>query len=87
MGSVRHECLDHVTILDQLHLHRLLKSYFACYHRSRTHLVLNKDAPEPRPVRGPEEGKIVAFREVGGFHHRYDRLAACEHSLPNQRIE
>jgi transposase InsO family protein len=76
IGSARRECLDHVIVLNQAHLHRLLKSYFAYYHRSRTHLGLDKDAPDSRPVRGPEEGKIVAFPEVGGLHHRYDRLAA-----------
>ncbi len=76
MGSVRRECLDHVIVLNQVHLHRLLKAYFAYYHRSRTHLGLDKDAPEPRPVQGPEEGKVVAFPQVGGLHHRYERLAA-----------
>jgi len=76
IGSVRRECLDHVIVLNQAHLHRLLKSYFAYYHRSRTHLSLGKDAPEPRPVQGPQEGNIVAFPQVGGLHHRYERLAA-----------
>jgi hypothetical protein len=76
IGSVRRECLDHVIVLNQAHLHRLLKAYFAYYHRSRTHLGLAKDAPEPRPAQGPEEGKIVAFPQVGGLHHRYERLAA-----------
>jgi hypothetical protein len=76
IGSVRRECLDHVIVLNQAHLHRVLKAYFAYYHRSRTHLGLDKDAPEPRPVQGPEEGKIVAFPQVGGLHHRYERLAA-----------
>ena len=76
IGSVRRECLDHVIVLNQAHLHRLLKAYFAYYHRSRTHLGLDKDAPEPRPVQGPEEGKIVAVSQVGGLHHRYERLAA-----------
>ena len=61
IGSVRRECLDHVIVLNSAHLHRLLKAYFAYYHRSRTHLGLAKDAPEPRPAQGPEEGKIVAF--------------------------
>ena len=42
------ECLDHVIVLNQAHLHRLLKSYFSYYHRVRTHLALDKDAPEPR---------------------------------------
>ena len=76
MGSIRRECLDHVIVLNQAHLHRLLKSYFEYYHRSRTHLGLDKDAPEPRPVQGPEAGKIVALPQVGGLHHRYERLAA-----------
>jgi len=58
------------------HLHRLLKAYFAYYHLSRTHLGLDKDAPEPRRVQGPGEGKIVALPQVGGLHHRYERLAA-----------
>jgi transposase InsO family protein len=76
IGSVRRECLDHVIVLNQAHLHRLLKSYFSYYHRVRTHLSLQKDAPEPRPVQGPADGTIVAFDEVGGLHHRYERLAA-----------
>jgi len=76
IGSVRRECLDHVIVLNQAHLRRLLKSYFAYYHQSRTHLSLGKDAPEPRPVQGPQEGNIVAFPQVGGLHHRYERLAA-----------
>lgn len=76
IGSVRRECLDHVIVFNQDHLHRLLESYFSYYHRSRTHLALDKDAPEPRPVRGPQEGNIVAMDEVGGLHHRYERLAA-----------
>ena len=76
IGSVRRECLDHVIVLNQAHLHRLLKTYFAYYHRSRTHLGLDKDAPEPRPVQGPDEGKIVALPQVGGLHYRYERLAA-----------
>jgi len=63
-------------VLNQAHLHRLLKACFAYYHRSRTHLSLDKDAPERRPVQVPEEGKIVAFPQVGGLHHRYERLVA-----------
>ena len=46
------------------------------YHRSRPHLGLDKDAPEPRPVQGAEAGEIVAFPQVGGLHHRYERRAA-----------
>jgi hypothetical protein len=49
---------------------------FAYYHRSRTHLSLGKDPPEPRPVHPPSMGKVVALPEMGGIHHRYERLAA-----------
>jgi putative transposase len=76
IGSVRHDCLDHVIVLNQSHLRRLLKAYFAYYHRTRPHLSWDKDAPEPRPVQAPEEGRIVAVPQVGGLHHRYERLAA-----------
>jgi len=76
VGSVRRECLDHVIVLNPAHLHRLLKAYLAYYHRSRTHLSLDKDAPDQRPVQGPEEGKIVAIPHLGGLHHRYERRAA-----------
>jgi transposase InsO family protein len=76
VGSVRRECLDHVIVLGERHLHRILKAYFAYYHKSRTHLSLGKDAPEPRAVQPPSMGKIVELPEVGGLHHRYERRAA-----------
>ena len=76
IGSVRRECLDHVIVLNRSHLHHLLKNYFAYYHDWRTHLGLDKDAPQARRVQLPEEGKIVAFPEVGGLHHHYERRAA-----------
>jgi hypothetical protein len=46
------------------------------YHASRTHLSLEKDAPEPRPVQPPEMGPVVATAQVGGLHHGYQRRAA-----------
>jgi putative transposase len=76
IGSVRRECLDHVIVLNRSHLYRLLKNYIAYYHHWRTHLGLDKDAPQARRVQLAEEGKIVAFPEVGGLHHRYERQAA-----------
>jgi len=76
IGSIRRECLNHVIILNERHLRRILRSYFAYYHRSRTHLSLGKDAPEPRPVQKPEMGKVIAIAQVGGLHHRYERRAA-----------
>lgn len=76
IGSLRRECLDHVVVLRQGHLRRLLQSYFAYYHGWRTHLGLAKDAPEPRRVQPLGRGKIIAFPEVGGLQHRYERRAA-----------
>jgi putative transposase len=76
VGSIRRECLNHVIILDERHLRRALSSYFQYYHESRTHLSLDKDCPEPRPIHPPTAGKIIAFPEVGGLHHRYERRAA-----------
>jgi putative transposase len=76
VGSVRRECLAHVIVLSERHLHRILRSYFAYYHRSRTHLSLGKDAPEARAVQPPSMGRIAELPEVGGLHHRYERRAA-----------
>ena len=76
IGSIRRECLNHVLVLGESHLRRILARYFSYYHRARTHLALDKDAPDVRPVELPEAGRIVAIPEVGGLHHRYVRQAA-----------
>jgi putative transposase len=76
IGSVRRECLDHVVVLGERHLRRILTAYLAYYHRARTHLSLDKDAPEGRPIEPPEVGAIISRPEVGGLHHRYVRRAA-----------
>ncbi len=76
VGSIRRECLDHVIVLGQRHLRKILQSYADYYLRSRTHLSLAKDAPASRRVEPPELGAVVEFPEVGGFHHRYERRAA-----------
>jgi hypothetical protein len=46
------------------------------YHQARTHLSLDKDAPDGRPIEPPERGTIIPIPEVGGLHHRYVRHAA-----------
>jgi putative transposase len=76
IGTIRRECLDHVIVLNEASLHRHVKSFLAYYHESRTHLSLAKDAPKPRSVHPPERGRVVAIRQVGGLHHRYERRAA-----------
>ena len=76
IGSIRRECLDHVIVLSERHLRRVLTAYLTYYHGSRTHLSLKKDAPIPRRRQAITEGDVVAFSEVGGLHHRYERRAA-----------
>jgi len=76
IGSIRRECLDHVIALNDRQLRRVLVSYLDYYHRSRTHLALSKDSPLPRPIQPAQTGKVIAFPQVDGLHHRYERLAA-----------
>jgi transposase InsO family protein len=76
IGTIRRECLDHVIVFSEAGLSRQLRRFADYYHRSRTHLGLQKDTPESRPVQAPEAGRIVAIPEVGGLHHRYERRAA-----------
>ena len=80
IGSIRRECLNHVVVLNERHLRRILTRYFTYYHRSRTHLSLEKDAPDPRPIAQPAAGHIIQLPEVGGLHHRYERRAASSSS-------
>jgi putative transposase len=74
IGSIRRECLNHYIILNARHLKRTLSCYFRYYHESRTHLSLNKQCPFPRQAL--TVGKIVAIPQLGGLHHRYERIAA-----------
>jgi putative transposase len=76
IGSIRRECLDHVMVVNETGLSRLLTQYLTYYHQSRTHLSLDKDSPQPRPIAPPMCGPVVASPQVGGLHHRYDRRAA-----------
>jgi len=62
-------------VFDESSLRRTLKSYFDYYHEARTHLSLEKDAPETRLVQPPELGSVVELPEVSGLHHRYERRA------------
>ncbi len=75
IGSIRRECLDHMIVLNEAHLHRILTEYFDYYHNSRAHLSLDRNSPMPRSVEPPSEGHVVAIPQVGGLHHRYMRAA------------
>jgi putative transposase len=76
IGSVRRECLDHVIIFNADGLQHLLQRYVDYYERARTHLALEKDAPVSRTVAPWTAGPIIAIPQVGGLHHRYERVAA-----------
>ena len=76
VGTCRRDLLDHVIPLNQQHLKRLLLEYVRYYHNDRTHLGLEKDAPQPRPpVRSCRPDQVVSFPRVGGLHHRYEPAA------------
>ena len=76
IGTLRRDCLNHVIVLDERHLRRIVARYLDYYHDWRTHLSLSKDAPNPRTVHSPDRGGVVEFPDVGGLHHHYERLAA-----------
>ena len=71
IGSIRRECVDHIIVLGEMHLRRLVKSYAAYYNNIRTHRSLEKDAPISRPVQ--RTGVINSWPILGGLHHRYAR--------------
>ena len=75
IGSIRRECLDHMIVLNERHLYRILTDYFDYYHNSRPHLSLDRNSPTPREVETPSHGEVVSIPQVGGLHHRYTRAA------------
>jgi transposase InsO family protein len=76
LGSVRRECLDHLLILGERHLARVLREYVAYFNRDRPHQGIAQATPEP-PLGGrdPCEGAVRATPVLGGLHHTYRRTA------------
>jgi transposase InsO family protein len=72
IGSIRRECADHIIVLGETHLRRILKSYADYYNGVRTHRSLNKDAPVSRPIQ--QTGSIKSHAILGGLHHHYVRV-------------
>jgi transposase InsO family protein len=72
IGSIRRECLDHIIVLGEAHLRRILKSYADYYNGVRTHRSLNEDAPVSRQIQ--RTGSIKSHALLGGLHHRYVRV-------------
>src|SRR6267154_4811983 len=71
IGSIRRECVDHIIVLGEMHLRRILRSYADYYNRVRTHRSLNKDAPVTRQIQ--RIGSIKSHAILGGLHHHYAR--------------
>ena len=76
IGSIRRECLDHVVVIGERHLLGILSKYVDDYNGPRTHLSLAEDAPEPRTVQPPSQGRVAEVPRMGGLHHEYLRRAA-----------
>ena len=72
IGSIRRECVDHIIVLGEVHLRRILKSYAHYYNAIRTHRSLDKDAPVFRPVQ--QTGVVSSRAILGGLHHHYARV-------------
>jgi hypothetical protein len=72
IGSIRRECVDHVVVLGEAHLRRILTKYAAYYNELRTHRSLGKDAPIHRATQ--HVGRIAAVPVLGGIHHHYCRI-------------
>src|ERR1700692_682189 len=70
--SIRRECVDHIIVLGEVHLRRILRSYAHYYNDIRTHRSLDKDAPVSRPVQ--RTGSISSPAILGGLHHHYVRV-------------
>ncbi len=72
IGSIRRECVDHVVVLGETHLRRILTKYAVYYNELRTHRSLNKDAPIYRAIQ--HVGRIASAPVLGGLHHHYCRI-------------
>jgi transposase InsO family protein len=72
IGSIRRECVDHLIVLGEAHLHRVLRSYANYYNQIRTHRPLDKDAPFRRAIQ--RIGSVKSQPILGGLHHHYVRM-------------
>jgi transposase InsO family protein len=72
IGSIRRECLDHIVVLGEAPLRRILAAYASYYNELRTHQSLGKDARAHRPIQ--RLGRLAARPILGGLHHQYCRM-------------
>lgn len=72
IGSIRRECLDHVFVLGEAHLRRILAAYADYYNGTRTHLSLSKDTPLAGEIQ--PGGQIQFVAHLGGLHRSLVRI-------------
>ena len=78
LGSVRRDCLDHLLVLGEAHLRRILREYVAYFNRARPHQGLQQRVPDEaaaRASRAGSGGRVHAVPVLGGLHHAYQRSA------------
>jgi putative transposase len=78
LGSVQRECLDHLLILHEQQLCRVLQAYVTYFHQARPHQGLQQQTPDPHATAlldDARDGPIVAVPILGGLHHEYQRVA------------
>jgi putative transposase len=78
LRSVRQECLDHLLILHEKQLQRVLNGYVAYFNRARPHQGIRQQLPEPQGgplAAAPDCGKIISFSVLGGLHHDDRKVA------------
>lgn len=77
VGNCRRDLLDHVIILNERHLKRLMTEYISYYHEDRTHLALEKGTPVGRVAENSSDAgsRVISMPRLGGLHHRYDLAA------------
>jgi len=75
LGSVRRECLDHLLVLGEAHLRRILRAYVAYFNHARPHQGLLQRPPDHPEERTPGVGTVQVLPVLGGLHHTYQRAA------------
>jgi transposase InsO family protein len=77
VGTLRRECLDHVIVVNERHLRRVLREFVGHYNEARPHQALGLQAPDEQSRTSPAAtGRIVSWPVLGGLTHEYEREAA-----------
>jgi len=78
LGSVRRECLNHMLVLNEKQLHRVLRAYVAYFNRARPHQGIQQQVPQEEVTSVPPDqrsNRIISVPVLGGLHHEYRRIA------------